>query len=292
MQEYTNLKSSNTIKKDQLVNNLEISSSYYNSSVHIGHRPVPLTETKPWHPSMAPYQLGIRKKITISNVQQTKKALARAFYVLTKVLENGGSLLIVNTNPAFYDLSVNSMKYMEKNLPAHSLLSVSHCFYKWVGGTLTNYKQISKSIYSYLKFSQRFGKILDKYKINFPRYEKVQKSFQGYGYIVNNSTTGETLSNNVSTSIKMSLQTKPDIIFLFNPGENQHLIREANRLQIPIIACTDSSSSSLGIAYPIPGNNGSIDFNLYLFKKIYKVLAFVSSKKLNDLINKSNKNIN
>lgn len=254
--------------------NMEISSNYYNAGTHIGHKSIPLTEAKSWHSSMASYHLGIRDKITICNVQQTQKSLSRAFYVLTKILENGGNLLIVNTNPEFYKLSINSMKFMKKNLPSNTFSFVSYCFYKWIGGTLTNYKQISKSIYCYLKFSQRCGKFCEKHNIDFTRYQKIKKCFQGYGFIKKeNEKTGN--------SIIMSLQKKPDIIFLFNPADNKNLIREANRLQIPIIACTDTSTSCVGITYSIPCNNASVEFIIYIYKKLYKVLASISSKRQN-----------
>lgn len=266
------------------LNTMEISTNYYKTGTHLGHKSIPLTEMKSWHPSMAQYHLGIRDNVTICNVQQTQKCLSRAFYVLTKILENGGNVLIVNTNPEFYKLSINSMKFIEKNLPVNVFSSISYCFYKWIGGTLTNYKQISKSIYCYLKFAQRCGKFCEKNNIDFTRYQKIKKCFQGYGFInnINNSFKDSYTSykDDVNTSIIMSLQRKPDVIFLFNPSDNKNLIREANRLQIPIIACTDTSTNCYGITYPIPCNNNSVEFTLYLYKKLYKVLSYISSKKI------------
>lgn len=254
-------------------NNLEISSNYYKEGTHFGHKSIPLTEIKSWHSSMAQYHLGIRDNITICNVQQTQKCLSRAFYVLTKILENGGNVLIVNTNPEFYKLSINSMKFMEKNLPINAFSAISYCFYKWIGGTLTNYKQISKSIYCYLKFAQRCGKFCEKHNINFTRYQKIKQCFQGYGIVRNSNSTID--NNELNSSIIMSLQRKPDVIFLFNPSDNKNLIREAIRLQIPIIACTDTSTNCYGITYPIPCNNNSVDFTMYLYNKIYKLLSII-----------------
>nr|NP_042278.1 ribosomal protein S2 [Prototheca wickerhamii]P46741.1 RecName: Full=Small ribosomal subunit protein uS2m; AltName: Full=Ribosomal protein S2, mitochondrial [Prototheca wickerhamii]AAD12666.1 ribosomal protein S2 [Prototheca wickerhamii] len=249
-----------------LKTNTDISSNYYKAGTHIGHKSIHLSETHSWHPSMAQYHLGIRDNITICNVQQTQKCLSRAFYVLTQILDNGGNVLIVNTNPEFYKLSINSMKFIEKNLPFQTFSAISYCFYKWIGGTLTNYKQISKSIYCYVKFTQRCGKFCEKNNIDFTRYQKIKKCFQGYG-----SVSGD--------SIVMSLQKKPDVIFIFNPGDNKNLILEANRLQIPVIGCTDMSSNTNGISYPIPCNNTSVEFTLYLYKKLYKVLHYISTKK-------------
>lgn len=249
----------NTISTNKSLSIDKSTTNYYRGATHFGHKSIYLSETSSWHPSMAQYHLGIRNDIAICNLQQTQKCLSRAFYVLNKILENGGNVLIVNTNPEFYKLSINSMKFIEKNLPFKTFSLLSYCFYKWIGGTLTNYKQISKSIYCYIKFSQRCSDFCEKNNIDFTRYQKIKKCFQGYGTVSDNS-------------IVMSLQHKPDIIFLFNPSNNQNLILEANRLQIPIIGCTDTSSDATGIAYPIPCNNTSVEFTLYLYKKLYKVL--------------------
>lgn len=245
-------------------NSSEISIPFYKDGVHLGHKSIRLSETNSWHPSMAGYHLGIRDGITICNIQQTQKCLSRAFYVCSKIVESGGSILIVNTNPEFYKLSLNWMKFMEQNLPKSTFSLVSYCLYKWIGGTLDNYKQISKSIVCYIKFSQRCLKFCEKYNINPARYQKIKKCFQGYGRATEDS-------------IVMSLQRKPDIIFLFNPADNKNLILEANRLQIPIIACTSTRDNTFGISYPIPCNNTSVEFTFALYKKLYKILQSISS---------------
>lgn len=241
----------------------------YKDGVHLGHKSIRLSESNSWHPSMANYHLGIRDGITICNIQQTQKCLSRAFYVCSQILEKGGSILIVNTNPEFYKLSLNWMKFMEQHLPKSTFSSVSYCLYKWIGGTLDNYKQISKSIVCYIKFSQRCLKFCEKYNINPARYQKIKKCFQGYGFLIKARSNDADFS---SKDIVMSLQRKPDIIFIFNPADNKNLILEANRLHIPIIACTSTRENITGISYPIPCNNTSIEFTYALYKKLYKIL--------------------
>lgn len=279
----------------------------YKDGVHLGHKSIRLSESNSWHPSMANYHLGIRDGITICNIQQTQKCLSRAFYVCSQILEKGGSILIVNTNPEFYKLSLNWMKFMEQHLPKSTFSSVSYCLYKWIGGTLDNYKQISKSIVCYIKFSQRCLKFCEKYNINPARYQKIKKCFQGYGFLTSRSEASYTQNvalsshseeSNLTTSlflnkrrnslsshseeeqqssIVMSLQRKPDIIFIFNPADNKKLILEANRLHIPIIACTSTRENINGISYPIPCNNTSIEFTYALYKKLYKILQSIDN---------------
>lgn len=248
----------------------------YKDGVHLGHKSIRLSESNSWHPSMANYHLGIRDGITICNIQQTQKCLSRAFYVCSQILEKGGSILIVNTNPEFYKLSLNWMKFMEQNLPKSTFSSVSYCLYKWIGGTLDNYKQISKSIVCYIKFSQRCLKFCEKYNINPARYQKIKKCFQGYGFLIKARSNDADFS---SKDIVMSLQRKPDIIFIFNPADNKNLILEANRLHIPIIACTSTRENITGISYPIPCNNTSIEFTYALYKKLYKILQSIDVSK-------------
>ena len=69
----------------------------------------------------------------------------------------------------------------------------------------------------------------------------------------------------------LAFSQKPDLIFLINPNENQSILNEAYRLQIPVIAFTESNTNPLDITYPIPVNNYSIKFIYYCLKKIIKM---------------------
>jgi ribosomal protein S2 len=135
---------------------------------------------------------------------------------------------------------------------------ISYVSYKWIGGTLTNWKQISKSVLTFAKFSERCEKFLVKNGIDFPKYTRVKKCFQGLLYKENQK-------------MSLAFNQKPDLIFLINPNENQSILNEAYRLHIPVIAFTESSTNPKEINYPIPVNNYSIKFIYFCLKKIIKM---------------------
>jgi len=255
---------------------LNVSSKSFNKGINFGHKSIRLAKTNFWHPLMSDYFLGIRQNVSLFSTQQTLKCLLRAFHIIALILRQKGRLLIINTNPEFFRLCNNltnmtligKYKASEENL-AHINTKISnyknlktplisYVSYKWIGGTLTNWKQISKSVVTFAKFSERCEKFLVKNGIDFPKYTRVKKCFQGLLYRENQK-------------MLLAFNQKPDLIFLINPNENQSILNEAYRLHIPVIAFTESSTNPKEINYPIPVNNYSIKFIYFCLKKIIKM---------------------
>lgn len=125
---------------------------------------------------------------------------------------------------------------------------------KWVGGTLTNWKQITQSISVYSQFKNRFDIFLKKHNIQFPIYQKYDKRYQGLHELV------------------FSL---PDVIIVTNPEENDIALKEANILKIPVIGFINSETHLnfvRNIDYPIPGNNKSPSFIYFCLNLFFTVL--------------------
>lgn len=263
----------------QLFHNwLNVSSKSFNKGINFGHKSIKLPKTNYWHPLMSDYFLGVRHNVSILNTQQTLKCLLRAFHIVALILKQKGRILIVNTNPEFFRLCNNlttitlngkdqresaqlSSKLPLKNYKELRTPLISYVNYKWIGGTLTNWKQISKSVLTFAKFSERCESFLFKNGIDFPRYNKIKKCFQGLLYKQDHKMV-------------FAFNEKPDLLFLLNPNENQNIMNEAYRLHIPVIAFTESSTNPKGITYPIPVNNYSIKFIYYCLKKIIKMTQF------------------
>lgn len=249
-----------------------------NNGTSIGHKSINLSKRKFWHPLMTPYLLGIRNKIAIINPSATKKCILRAFFIIALLFKSNGHLLIINTNPEYFVLNKNlslltlqprpNFKSHEQEKRSHSSIytkykvlrtsKISYCSSKWVGGTLTNWKQISKSVLTLAKFSERCETFLLKNNIEFPRYKKIKTCFQGLIRKQDNKTI-------------LGFYEKPDLIFLINPNENQNIILEANKLHIPLIAFAESNTNLKGITYPIPLNTYSMNFVYYCLKKLVKI---------------------
>lgn len=252
------------------------------NGVHFGHKSLNLSKKRFWHPLMAEYILGIRNTVAIINIQLTKKALLQAFFVISLILKQGGHVLIINTNPEYYILTKNLSLLTLQNQSSLSPITskiwkyssqlktenLSYCYYKWIGGTLTNWKQVSKSVLTYAKFSERCENFLINNNIDFPRYRKIKTCFQGL------------IKKNQNQSF-LAFHEKPDLIFLLNPNENHNVILEANKLHIPVIALTESNTNLQGINYPIPVNNYSAYFIYFCLKKIIKLsyIFFSTNKK-------------
>lgn len=230
------------------------------TGIHLGHKSIRLSKSNFWHPLMANYFLGIKNGIGVFNTQQTRKCILRAFFLITLILKKKGHILIVNTNPEFFRICKNFIlgtTHLQKNSlnKISGQAQLSYSTYKWVGGTLTNWKQVSKSILTFAKFSERCEKFLIQSNIDFPRYNKIKKCFQGL-------VTGKGY---------LAFHEKPDLVFIMNPNENRNIIAEANRLDIPVIAFVESNTNLNGISYPIPTNNYSINFVYYCMKKLFKI---------------------
>lgn len=180
-----------------------------------------------------------------------------------KEIQRKGNILIVNTNPEFSqlckNLSVLTLHNKNKNyLPNINSSSLSYVHYKWVGGTLTNWKQVSKSVLTYAKFAERCEKFLYRNNIEFPRYKKIKECFHG-------------LIRKKGGQVYLAFNEKPDLVFLMNPNENRHIIAEANKMWIPVVALVESNTCLKGISYPIPANAYSAFFIYYCLKKILKI---------------------
>nr|YP_009094921.1 30S ribosomal protein S2 [Chlorella variabilis]AIU38964.1 30S ribosomal protein S2 [Chlorella variabilis]AJP09423.1 30S ribosomal protein S2 [Chlorella variabilis]AST08884.1 30S ribosomal protein S2 [Chlorella sp. ATCC 30562] len=253
---------------------LNVSSKSFNKGIHFGQKSIRLAKTNFWHPLMSDYFLGIRQNVSVLNTQQTLKSLLRAFHIIALILNKKGRILIINTNPEFFRLCNNLTnitligkykffieKKNKKNYKKLKTPLVSYVSYKWIGGTLTNWKQISKSVLTFAKFSERCEHFLLKNGIDFPKYSRVKKCFQGLLYKENNK-------------MLLAFKQKPDLIFLINPNENRTILNEAYRLHIPVIAFTESSTDPKEITYPIPVNNYSIKFIYFCLKKIIKMTHF------------------
>jgi small subunit ribosomal protein S2 len=249
---------------------LSASAQSLNQGLGLGHKFIKLSKANFWHPLLADYFLGIRNGISLFNPQMTRKNMLKAFFLLGLILQDGGHILIVNTNAEFYTIGKNLKLLVSTHLrklshkkkrPINTNSSLSYCYYKWVGGTLTNWKQVSKSVLTFARFSEKCESFLIENNLEFPRYKKVKNSFEGLLYRNQGQLT-------------LTFKEKPDLIFVVNPNENSSLLSEAAKLHIPVIALTESDTNIKNITYPIPINSYSAGMIYYFLKKITKMSSF------------------
>ena len=197
------------------------------AGVHFGH------QTRYWNPKMATYLFGARNKIHIIDLEKTLPMFNDAMNYLGQMTANKGTVLFVGTKKA-------ARKVVAEEAKRCGMPYVNH---RWLGGMLTNFKTIKKSINRLKELEamkadgtlyQRFAK---KEALGMEReLEKLERSLGG---------------------IK-DMKGVPDVIFVLDVGYEKNAISEAKKLGIPVVGIVDSNNSPEKIDYIIPGNDDSI----------------------------------
>ncbi len=196
------------------------------AGVHFGHH------TRRWNPKMEPYIFGKRNNIHIINLEKTVPMLYEALQAIQSIAKNGGKFLFVGTKRSASELiaqaAINCGQYY-----------VNH---RWLGGMLTNWETVSKSIKKLKSLEERIesgeiNSLTKKEKLNIERQkEKLDLTLGG---------------------IK-NMNGIPDAMFIIDTNKEAIAVLEANNLNIPVIAICDSNTNPLGVDYPIPGNDDAL----------------------------------
>lgn len=227
-------------------------------SFSFGHSSIKLQ--KSWNNDLHELFLGTRNKTIIFNFEYTFKHLIKALSVFIPVIKSKGSVFIVNTNPELSKL----VYHVKKN--AHSpYLFYSDC--GWTNGTLTNWAKVSNKVQTFLSFYHDFDYFLVSNNIHFPKYKKMKKNYKGFADLEAQKDSKSLFSNS-----KLNTQWKPDVIILLSTLNTQSIIKEAYKLNIPIIALVDSNSNISKITYPIPTNTYSYSFVCFFCTLITKLI--------------------
>ena len=200
---------------------------------HFGH------QTRYWCPRMEPYIFGERNKLHIIDLQQTLPMMNDALNYLGSVAAEGGKVLFVGTKR-------QASKLIEQEAKRCNSPFVN---FRWLGGMLTNYKTIRKSVNRLKEMDEMvengsINKLVKKEALQFNRERaKLEKSLSG---------------------IK-NMNGLPDVLFVIDREYDYIAVNEANKLGIPVVSVVDSNCSPVGIDYVIPGNDDAIrSIRLYL----------------------------
>ena len=203
------------------------------AGVHFGH------QTRYWNPKMAPYIFGARNKIHIINLEQTVPLYNDALNFISSLAAKKGKVLLVGTKRAAQEI-------IKEQAIRCGMPYVNH---RWLGGMLTNYKTIRKSI-----------KRLKDLEVMFEN-----NAFEGFTKkeILMLNREKDKLEKNLG-GIK-DMAGLPDAIFIIDVDYEEIAIKEAKKLSIPVLGVVDSNNSPDDIDYIIPGNDDAIGaINLYL----------------------------
>lgn len=196
------------------------------AGVHFGH------QTPRWNPKMKPYIFGSRNGIHIIDLQKTEKLFEKACEFIREVTANGGKVLFVGTKKQAQDA-------IEEEAARVGAYYVN---YRWLGGTLTNFETIKKSVEK-LKWLEQ---IIDNGTIeDYPKKEQI--SMKRHKMKLERSLHG----------IK-NMEVLPNLIYIVDPSREYIAIQEARKLGIPVVAIVDTNCDPTLIDYVIPGNDDAI----------------------------------
>ena len=204
-----------------------VSMSYLlEAGVHFGH------QTKRWNPKMKEYIYNSRDDIYIIDLQKTVDKMEEAYAALTKIAEEGGSVLFVGTKKQASEVCKeeaerSGMFYMTE---------------RWLGGTLTNFKTIRRRVkrldeIEKMETDGTFEKLPKKEVIGLKKeYEKLNKNLCGI----------------------REMTKLPQALIIVDSMKEENAIREAKKLGIPVFGIIDTNCDPDMVDYVIPGNDDAV----------------------------------
>ena len=196
------------------------------AGVHFGH------QTRRWNPKMAEYIFTERNGIYIIDLQKTAKKIEEAYAFIRDVALDGKDILFVGTKKQAQEAITEEAKRIGRYYVNN----------RWLGGMLTNFKTIRKSIdrlYQLQKMEEdgTFELLPKKEVMKLKKeMEKLEKNFGG---------------------IK-EMKDMPGAMFVVDPRKEKIAIAEAKRLNIPVVAIVDTNCDPEEVDYVIPGNDDAI----------------------------------
>lgn len=211
------------------------------AGIHLGH-----AKTKN-HPSMREYIFGVRNTISILDLTKTKEKLASAREFLRGIAARGGIVLLVGTRPAARKII----------LEIAGRTGAPYFVERWIGGTLTNFKVISKRV-EYMERLER---------------ERTSGEFEKYTKRERMKKEEEIVRLRRFFDGLRPLARLPDAVFIVDATHDTTAVREANRIKIPIVALTDTNSDASKIQWPIPSNDDALPAVRYMVGKVGEAIA-------------------
>ena len=232
-----------TEEKNEQKDRIEVEvKEMYLSGMHLGY-----SQTSR-NPQMKPYIFGLRNGVEIFDLEKTKNNLDSAKEFAKKLGKDKKAVLFVGTKKEAKDLTENTAKE----------LGMPFVKERWIGGTLTNFKQIKGRIdhLNDLKKKRDAGE-LNKYtkkeKLQIERQIKKMEIYFG--------------------GLAENLKFLPSAIVAVDSKHEKITVSEANQMKIPVVALLNSDCDPSGVNYPVPGNDNSISSISYFmseFAKAYK----------------------
>ena len=193
------------------------------AGVHFGH------QTSRWNPKMGRFIFGERNGVHILDLQKTAKELKKACAFIKEETKKGAKFLFVGTK-----------KQAQEAIQAEAARCGAYCIHeKWLGGTLTNFQTVKKSV-------ERLNE-LEKWEASgvFKAISKKEAS----------RLTKEMQRLQKLLGGIRDMKVLPDVVFVIDPVDTAGAVRESHTLGIPVVAVCDTNADPDMIDVPVPGND-------------------------------------
>ncbi len=196
------------------------------AGVHFGH------QSKKWHPAMKQYIYMEKDGVHIFDLAQTASQLQKAYNFAFDLGSKNKTLIIVGTKRQAREI----VRQAAEEAGALSITS------RWLGGLLTNWEQVYKSLKRMLQISEGLASGAYNAYTKFERnqLEKEQNRLERFfGGI-------------------RSLKQRPDALFIVDPGREKNVVKEATTLGVPVMGLVDSNTDPRDLDIAIPGNDDAL----------------------------------
>ena len=196
------------------------------AGVHFGH------QTKRWNPRSKPFVFDHRQGVTIIDLTKTHAALESACAFIENAVADGKNVLMVGTKRQAKEIVREAA--VAANMP--------FCVDRWLGGTLTNYETVKRSIAKFKKYQQmetsgELSKLPRKEESAIKReMGRMQRNFNGIA----------------------DMGGLPAALFVVDVNHEKIAVAEAARCGIPCVALVDTNSDPTTVSNPIPGNDDAV----------------------------------
>lgn len=196
------------------------------AGVHFGHN------TRRWNPKMKEYIFGERNGIYIIDLAKTEEKINEAYAAMKNIVQNDGRVLFVGTRK-------QTQEVIRDEATRAGQFYVDQ---RWLGGTLTNFKTIRKSISRLIEIERMeeegIFEVLPKKEVILLNKEKerLEKFFNGI----------------------RDMNALPDALFIVDPKSEYNAVREARKLHIPVFGMVDTNCDPDYVDYIIPANDDAI----------------------------------
>lgn len=196
------------------------------AGVHFGH------QTKRWNPRSKPFVFDHRQGISIIDLGKTFEALQKATAFIEETVAGGGNVLFVGTKKQAKDIVREAAT--STNMP--------YCVDRWLGGSLTNYETVKKSIAKFKKYQAmetngEMDKLPSKEAAAIKReMTRMQRNFNGIA----------------------DMGGMPSVMFVVDVNHEKIAVAEAGRCGIPCVGIADTNSDPTTLSHPIPGNDDAV----------------------------------